>query len=82
MATFGNPVQSMAAERGDGSSQQTGLASVVDTRLLGKPPVLAGAEEEYNDWAYIMKSYLSCVAQEFTEILEKVEALDEKGVTE
>ena len=79
MATFGNPVQSMVAERKDGSSQQTGLAYVFDTRLLGKPPVLAGAEEEYNDWAYIMKSYLSCRAQEFTEI---VEALDEKGVTE
>ena len=51
MATLGNPVQSMVAQRGDGFSQQTGLASVIDTRLLGKPPVLAGAEEEYNDWA-------------------------------
>ena len=59
MATLGNPVQSMVAERKDGSSQQTGLVFVFDTRLLGKPPVLAGGEEEYNDWAYIMKSYLS-----------------------
>ena len=65
MATFGNPVQSMVAERGDGSSQQ------IDT----------GAEE-YNDWAYIMKSYLSCIAQKFREILGVVEALDEKGVSE
>ena len=75
-------MQSMVAERGNGSSQQTGLASVIDTRLLGKPPVLAGTEEEYNDWAYIMKSYLSCTAQEFTDILEVVEALDEKSASE
>ena len=68
----------MVAERGDGSSQQASLASVIDTRLLGKPPILAGAEAEYNDWAYIIKSYLSCSAQEFTEILGMVEALDEK----
>ena len=27
-----------------------------------------------------MKSYLSCIAQEFMEILGMVEALDEKGV--
>ena len=82
MATFGAPVRNMVAERGDDTSQQTGLASVIDTRLLGKPPVLSGAEEEYNDWAYIMKSYLSCIAQEYTEILGAVEALDEKGSLE
>ena len=54
MATFGAPVRNMVAERRDDTSQQTGPASVIDTRLLGKPPVLSGAEEEYNDWAYII----------------------------
>ena len=79
MVTFGSPVRNMEAERGDDTSPLTGPASVFDTRLLGKPPVLSGAEEEYNDWTYIMKSYLSCIAQEYTEILGAVEALDEKG---
>ena len=82
MATFGSPVRNMVAERGDDTSQQTGPASVIGTRLLGKPTELSGAEEEYNDWACIMKSNLSCIAQEYTEILSAVEALDEKGSLE
>ena len=64
----------MAAERGsDGlgvpvpddvqhaAQEQHGFGALIDTKLLGKPPALEGRDGEYQDWAFVMRSYLGCV---------------------
>ena len=55
----------MAAE----PSSETTATGIVDTQLLGKPTTLAGEEGECNDWAFVMKSYLSCVAEHFMDAI-------------
>ena len=50
---------------------QTGL---IDTRTLGKPETFKGDANEFADWQFIFKSYMSCVNPLFAELLERVEA--------
>ena len=71
----------MAAERGDDpvdgdpSIASRGLNQVLDTRLLGRPSTLTGDEGEYNDWAFVMKSYLACIDGKFIECLNVIEGI-------
>ena len=54
------------------------LGALVDTKLLGKPPVLEGKEGEYQDWAFVMRSYLGCVNTKFRPALKLIGTLLEQ----
>ena len=47
---------------------------LIDTRTLGKPETFKGDANEFADWQFIFKSYMSCVNPLFAELLERVEA--------
>ena len=49
-------------------------AATVDLRQLGKPDLFKGTVEDFNDWAFILKSYLACVDGNYVQLLERVEA--------
>ncbi len=79
----------MAAERGsDGLGgpapeevhhQQRDFGALVDTKLLGKPPALEGRVGEYQDWAFLMRSYPGCVKQGFRSALKMIDTLTEEN---
>ena len=48
-------------------------SSLVDTRSLGKPEVFKGDDGSFADWAFIFKSYVGCIAQEYIPMLERCE---------
>ena len=48
-------------------------AATVDLRQLGKPDLFKGTAEDFNDWAFILKSYLACVDGNYVQLLERVE---------
>ena len=66
-----------AAAAAAGAAPQAAQAAppqgLVDTRLLGKPPTLAGREGEFVDWQFVVKSYLCMVDTRFWMALELVE---------
>ena len=47
---------------------------LIDTQTLGKPETFKGDANEFADWQFIFKSYMSCVNPLFAELLERVEA--------
>ena len=47
---------------------------LIDTRTLGKPETFKGDANEFADWQFIFKSYMSCVNPLFAELLERAEA--------
>ncbi len=55
------------------------LGALVDTELLGKPPVLEGEEGECQDWAFMMRSYLGCVNTKFRPALKLIDTLLEQA---
>ena len=48
--------------------------SLIDTRTLGKPETFKGDANEFSDWQFVFKSYMSCVNPLFAELLERVES--------
>ena len=50
----------------------------MDTKLIGKPPVLEGKEGEYQDWSFVMRSYLGCVNTKFRPALKLIDTLLEQ----
>ena len=59
--------------------QQRDFGALVDTKLLGKPPALEGRDGEYQDWAFVMRSYLGCVNQGFRSALKMIDTLTEEN---
>ena len=58
--------------------RRTDLGALVDTKLLGKPPVLEGKEGEYQDWRFVMRSYFGCVNTKFRPALKLIDTLLEQ----
>ena len=58
--------------------RRTYLGALVDTKLLGKPPVLEGKEGEYQDWSFVMRSYLGCVNTKFRPAVKLIDTLMEQ----
>ena len=54
------------------------LGALVNTTPLGKPPVLEGKHGEYQDWAFVMRSYLGCVNTKFRPALKLIDTLLEQ----
>ena len=48
------------------------------TKLLGKPPVLEGKEDEYQDWSFVMRPYLGCVNTKYRPALKLIDTLMEQ----
>lgn len=65
-----NTIDEPAGRNAASSSSQPGL---VDTRTLGKPEVFKGDANEFADWCFIFRSYMSCINVGFTDLMERAE---------
>ena len=61
-----------AISQGSAASPPNAIG-LVDTRSLGKPEIFKGDEGSFADWAFIFKSYVGCIAQEYIPLLERCE---------
>eukprot|EP00969_Alexandrium_andersonii_P195807 8650568-Alexandrium_andersonii.AAC.1 len=51
-----------------------GLAGLIDTRTLGRPPVYTGTTAaEFTEWEFVLKTYLNIISDEFGHALTVVE---------
>ena len=47
--------------------------SVVDTRVLGRPKSFDGQQENWQDWTFAMRAYLSCLTETMADLLDATE---------
>ena len=52
----------------------------VDWKTLGRPPTFTGDEGEWNEWSFVMRSYLATVHAHGAPMIEVAEARDEPEV--
>ena len=48
-------------------------ASLIDTRIIGKPETFAGEAAKFPDWAFVLKSYLGALDPRYPKMLEVAE---------
>jgi len=49
------------------------MANIIDTKALGRPATFAGEEGEWDEWAFQMRSYLSCLHGEAITLITAAE---------
>ena len=58
----------------NGASTSSGQASMtIDTRQLGKPEHLKGDSNQYADWSFVFKAYMSCISHKYLDLFERLE---------
>ena len=48
----------------------------VELKGFGRPPTFGGRDEEWPDWSFLMKAYLSMMHEDLSRALEQVEGVD------
>ena len=66
------PAQVAATAPGQGGV--FGLLPLVDTRGLGKPEVFKGDPATFNDWVFILRSYMGAMDRRYQALLQKAES--------
>lgn len=51
-------------------------ASVLDTKLLGKPEKFSGQEEQWRDWSFVTRSYIGLMNPRLVQMLKISEQLE------
>ena len=51
------------------------MAEALELRGFGRPHSFSGKDEEWPDWSFVMRSYLSLIDAELAEVLEKAETI-------
>ena len=58
----------------NGASTSSGQASMtIDTRQLGKPEQFKGDSNQYADWSFVFKAYISCISHKYLDLFERLE---------
>ena len=63
--------QSQSASSSSAPSGVFGLLPLVDTRGLGKPEVFRGEAASFNDWNFVLRSYLGALDKRFQTLLAR-----------
>ena len=66
--------QSQSASSSSAPSGVFGLLPLVDTRGLGKPEVFRGEAASFNDWNFVLRSYLGALDKRFQTLLARCES--------
>jgi len=49
------------------------MANIIDTKALGRPETFAGEEGQWDEWAFQMRSYLSCLHEDAISLIREAE---------
>ena len=66
--------QSQSASSSSAPSGVFRLLPLVDTRGLGKPEVFRGEAASFNDWNFVLRSYLGALDKRFQTLLARCES--------
>ena len=66
--------QSQSASSSSAATGVFGLLPLVDTRGLGKPEVFRGEAASFNDWNFVLRSYLGALDKRFQTLLARCES--------
>ena len=66
--------QSQSASSSSAPTGVFGLIPLVDTRGLGKPEVFRGEAASFNDWNFVLRSYLGALDKRFQTLLARCES--------
>ena len=65
--------EQLASMGSDRRQREHATTSVVDTKLLGKPPSFDGAPEKWRDWSLVFKAYMGAVDERYGDAFRMIE---------
>ena len=57
------------------------MATPLELRSAGRPTHFSGKDEDWNDWSFIMRAYLSVIGEDVATMLQRVETIKRQVTT-
>ena len=54
------------------------MTTPLELRSAGRPTTFSGKDEDWNDWSFVMRAYLSVIGDDVASLLERVETVKEQ----